>query len=114
MTDYEKTLIYKYTGEGYDSLNEKLREGKQDEYEDQLNRFFDKLPNFEGVVYRGINLASKQIATYQSAEKNNSIIVEKAFTSSTASVITATLYGNTIFSNSYKRTVEYAPTTNVV
>ena len=95
---YGKKLIYNYTNNGYESLNEKLREGKQDVYEDHLNKALDKLPNFQEIVYRGIKLTSKQIAKYQNAERNDLHVTERAFTSSTSSIATAHLYGNTIFS----------------
>ena len=87
-----------YTTTGYENINEKLRDGKEDEYEKHLNNTLDKLPNFQDVVYRGANLTPKQIDRYLNSEKKNLPITEKAFTSTTTSIYIANLYGNTIFS----------------
>ncbi len=89
---YEETLIYYYTIEGYEKLNEDLINGKENEYEKYLNEVLDKLPNYEEIVHRGIELSQRQIERYKSAFRNNDKIIELAFTSSSKSQLTANEY----------------------
>lgn len=78
---YEKTLIYKYTSDGFEELNVLLRRGGRNEYENYLNAALDKLPNYQGFVYRGIDLELSEMDVYKTAYANDSIVTEPAFTS---------------------------------
>jgi hypothetical protein len=79
----ESALIYWYSAEGYEEINSKLREGKKHPYETMLNHALLKLPAFDGVVYRGVNMYKKDLQRYIDAFNNRGgeIITEPAFTS---------------------------------
>jgi len=97
---YEETLIYDYTIEGYEQLNEDLRDEKENKYEKYLNLSLDKLPNYKGVVYRGTELSKSQLNRYKQALETEDSIIEKSFTSTSKSILVANQYScaNTIFS----------------
>ena len=89
---YEETLIYHYTIEGYERLNEDLISEKENEYEKYLNEALDKLPNYREITHRGVELSQSQIERYKNAFKNNGKIIESAFISSSKSQLTANEY----------------------
>jgi len=89
---YEETLIYYYTIDGYEKLNEDLREGKENSYEIFLNAALDKLSDYVGIVYRGIELTKNQIESLKIAEIENKEITEQAFVSSSKSLLIAKQY----------------------
>jgi len=95
LNDFEKTLIYYYSLEGYQSINENLREGLISDYESHLNDALAKLPNHEGLVYRGIELSKTQIDYYIDSFESKSTINELAFISCSTSLLIAHNYGNT-------------------
>jgi len=96
---YEKTLIYYYSIEGYEQLNEDLRDGKDSVYGNYLNQALEKLPNYEEESYRGVSLSPTKIDFYKKAAENDDEIIEPAFFSSSKSMRTAQSYsrGNTVF-----------------
>ena len=56
----ERTLIYKYSEDGYEGLNSMLRksQGKSNtEFGKLLDNTLKKLPNYKGLVYRSVNLS---------------------------------------------------------
>lgn len=67
LTDHEKVLVYKYTLDAYEDLNEGLRAGKESEFELYLNAVLTKLPDCKDLVYRGAALTKAQIARYETA-----------------------------------------------
>lgn len=103
LDDYQKTLIYDYTKNGHETLNDQLLSGKVDErhsyYCGFLNEALDDLFDLEGIVFRGVNLSENQIDRYRTAKENNDIIVEPAFTSTSTSNLVAEGYskGKVIF-----------------
>ena len=86
---YEKALIYYYSIEGYEQLNEDLRQGKANDYEVYLNEALDKLPDCERVIFRGVNLSEGQIDRYKKAFSAGEPIIEDAFTSASESYLIA-------------------------
>jgi len=96
---YEKTLIYYYSIEGYEQLNEDLRDGKDSVYGNYLNQALEKLPNYEEESYRGVSLSPTKIDFYKKVAENDDEIIEPAFFSSSKSMRTAQSYsrGNTVF-----------------
>jgi hypothetical protein len=95
----EKALVYKYTLDNYEDLNENLRAGKESEFALYLNAVLAKLPDFKDLVYRGSALTKAQIARYQLALENKEILTELGFTSASKSRQVAEMFGkgNTIF-----------------
>mgnify|MGYP000539145833 CR=1 FL=1 len=96
---YEEVLIYYYSKEGYEPINENLRDDNNDIHEAYLNQTLSKLKDYKSIVYRGAKLSKTQINIYKKAEKDDTIITEKAFTSTSKSILTANQYSkaNTVF-----------------
>ncbi len=92
LSIYEKTLVYEYTNEGYENLNETLWAGKESEFERYLNAVLDKLPDYVGVVHRGTVLTKNEVERYILAFEQNSLITEPAFTSASKSILTAGVF----------------------
>lgn len=54
LSIFGKALVFKYSVDGYDTLNENLRKSKGknlSEFGKLLNKALDKLPNFEGMFF---------------------------------------------------------------
>jgi len=96
---YEKALIYYYSIEGYEQLNEDLRDGKSNEYEAYLNEALDKLPNYERTIFRGADLTETQIDEYKKAFSEGEFIIKYAFTSASKSYYIAQQFskGSVVF-----------------
>jgi hypothetical protein len=101
ITDYEKAIIYKYTEDGYISVNEGLRNsnGKYiSNYSKFLTTSLKKLPNYKLLCYRAATLTKADLQKYEDAYKNNSILIEHTFLSSSKSQILARYFPhNTLF-----------------
>ncbi len=99
LSDYEKVLIWKYTIDGYESLNDSLRNGKGHRFEEWLNQTLDKLPDHRGIVFRGCQLTTNEKQFYLEAFEKETPFLELAFISSSKSRETANLFsfGDTIF-----------------
>ncbi len=107
LSVYEKALIYKYSNDGYEIVNENLRKSKGkklDEFGKLLNKTLAKLPNFDGVVYRGANMTTQELQRYKEAVTKNKILKEYSFVSTSKSRLIAMAFkGNTLF-RIYSRT----------
>ncbi|CAM4258542.1 ADP-ribosyltransferase exoenzyme [Pedobacter westerhofensis] len=101
LSVYEKAIIYKYSEDGYEQVNELLRStnGKTNSnFGTILNTCLSKLENFEGLVYRCASLNSFELKKYLDAEKDGEAIIEHSFISTTKSELTAISFGrNTRF-----------------
>lgn len=101
LTIYEKAVIFKYSNDGYQDLNEKLRIHKGEnttEFGKILVEALSKLKHFEGVVYRGVNLLKYELEKYTEAFANNVDVSEPTFISTSKSRLVAMSYrGNTLF-----------------
>lgn len=84
LNDLEKAVIYWYSDSGYIGINELLLKSKGQKTT-QLGEYLDlalsKLPNFEGITFRGANLSNADIRKYQQAFDEKIIITEYAFLS---------------------------------
>ncbi|MEK7255024.1 MAG: hypothetical protein AAB316_09785 [Bacteroidota bacterium] len=96
---WEKVLIYKYSLDGYESLNKALRRGKPHPMERLLNEALAKLPDFEDVVFRGADLGESKKQFYKQAFENQEVFTEPAFLSASKFMSIANMYsrGNCIF-----------------
>jgi hypothetical protein len=82
LTIFEKAVIYKYSNDGFEALNEQLRESKgkiYTEFGKLLDAVLSKLPDYEGLVYRGGQLTSRELAAYQVAFDARGLISEPVF-----------------------------------
>lgn len=106
LSIYEKALIYKYSNDGYEDLNEILRisKGGINDYGNFLNKCLNKLPNFEGLVYRCVNLTIAELQVYIDAEHNNHPVIEYPFISTSKSELTAHSYGKNVKFTIYSKT----------
>jgi hypothetical protein len=96
----ERTLIYKYTEDGYEELNEQLRISKGKEYTKfgrMLDSTLSRLPNYEDVVYRAANLTPNELQKYLEAKNNKAILVEHSFISASKSKNIAYGFGSCQF-----------------
>ncbi len=96
----EKAIIFKYTDDGYDSLNEKLRDSKGtkiSEYGEHLESVLSKLDCYEGVVYRGTKSISHKLAKYWRAYVTKEVITEYAFVSASRKKGVARQFGTILF-----------------
>ena len=101
LTDYEKTIIYKYTDDGY-VVNETLRDSKgkkMPEFAVHLNAVLEKLPSLmseETLVYRGIPKTNFILNTYRNALKENTILTEHGFIATSKSRRVACHFGQAL------------------
>lgn len=67
LTVYEKAIIFKYSDDGYEDLNERLRlsEGKDiSDFGILLDECLFKLPDYQGIVYRGDEISKLEFDKY--------------------------------------------------
>ncbi len=104
---FDKAIIYKYTCDGYGTVNEILRKSKckkNSGFGKLLNKSLTKLPNFDGLVYRAANLTKNELKRYEDAIGSNELLKEYSFISTSKSRMIATAFnGNTLF-RIYSRT----------
>ncbi len=110
----ERTLIYKYSEDGYESVNISLRknQGKnKTEFGRLLDNVLRKLPNYRGLVFRSANLTGAELERYKEAYEKNTILVEHSFISTSKSIGIASMYGKscqfTIISRTGKEIEEF-------
>ena len=116
LTVEEEAIIRKYTDDGYESVNENLRNGYFIEaggYADTLEFILAKLPNYADLVYRGVDLNKNQMAKYEAAYREEKSIIEPCFTSTSKSKLIANSFSKgkvlfTIFSRNGKDIEQFA------
>lgn len=100
LTVEEKAIIYKYTDDGYESLNEMLRNSKGakiSKFGEYLSYVLSKLPNYNDVVFRGTKLYPSRLEKYKIAYENQTIIADFAFLSASQKKSIARQFGTLIF-----------------
>lgn len=85
LTIYDKVLIYKYSLDGYEALNEALRAGKEHPMAALLNYALGKLPDFRGFVYRGSILTDLLKADFRRKLEQKMYLEEPGFLSTSLS-----------------------------
>src|SRR5690606_28585646 len=87
MPDGYYGYLNKYHRTGKISLGAKAEEFDKNTLDDMtrvINRSLDKIPEkYKGIVYRGTYLQPDQLEAYENALNNNTVHIEKAFTSTT-------------------------------
>lgn len=99
LTVYEKAIIFKYSDDGYEDLNERLRlsEGKDiSTFGKLLDECLEKLPDYQGRIYRGVNLSKKYLNRYLEAFQNNTLITEPFFISTSESQLASRMFGRSV------------------
>ena len=100
LTIFEKAIVYKYSEDGYQDLNERLRISKGADiptFGKLLSECLDKLPNFIDNIHRGVNLTNKEYNRYLEAYLNDEIINEPFFISTSRSILVGSQFGNVRF-----------------
>lgn len=88
LNEFEKAIIYHYTDDGYEFLNETLRDGGSiTEFGKYLNYSLNKLPNYKLLCYRTIKCSKTKLKKYYDALDKDTVIVEKSFLSCSKSRI---------------------------
>jgi ADP-ribosyltransferase exoenzyme len=98
LTVYEKAIIFKYSEDGYLDLNERLRlsEGKDiSDFGIVLDECLSKLPDYQGIVFRGVDLPKHILDEYIAKLSNNEFVTETAFLSTSLKANEAYKYGMT-------------------
>ena len=104
---FEKSIILKYTDDGYEALNEGLRKSKgmnNTEFGQLLEKSLSKLSNFLGLVYRSVNLTPLELLLYRNAEKANMDIIEHTFISTSKSSLVAQAFNGNCFFKIFSKT----------
>lgn len=84
---YEICIIYKYSDDGYQSLNERLRNLKSISlFGKYLNHCLKKLPNYKSLCYRTISCTKSDLNKYYDAFIDDLTIKEPSFLSCTKSM----------------------------
>jgi ADP-ribosyltransferase exoenzyme len=99
LTVYEKAIIYKYSEDGYLDLNERLRvsEGKDiSTFGVLLDECLSKLLDYQGRVYRGVDLSKHDLKRYLYAFENNLLITESFFISTSESQLASRMFGRNV------------------
>ena len=106
LTIYEKSIVYKYSEDGYETVNEILRDSKgkeNTEFGKLLNIVLDKLPSFDGLVYRSANLTTLELQRYSEALKTKDSLKEYSFISTSKSRLTAMAFNGNVLFRMYSR-----------
>ena len=98
---HEKVLVYKYTKDYYEDLNEALRDGKEPESAQYLNEVLRKLPDYRDLVFRGTELSEAKKEHFRLRLESGELYTEPAFFSATKSELIANEFsrGDTIFTS---------------
>lgn len=82
LDNFEKAIVYKYTEDGYEAVNENLRNDKRiPELGVHLINVMKKLSDYKLLCYRAVKLNKSEIQKYQDALANETVITEKSFLS---------------------------------
>jgi len=99
LSVFEKALVFKYSEDGYESLNEGLRilKGKNNsEFGKLLRLTLRKLPNYVNVVYRSAKLTEAEMQRYQEAFESDDLIREYSFVSTSRSRAAAMMWNGSV------------------
>lgn len=98
LSVYEKAIILKYSVDGYEDLNEKLRLSKGENisiFGIFLDECLVKLPDYQGIVFRGANFPKYKTDEFIIKRSNSESITEHAFLSTSLKANEAYKYGMT-------------------
>ena len=100
LSVFEKAIIYKYSDNGYEDLNERLRKSKGENmplFAKLLDKSLSKLPDFTGFVFRGIDLSKAEFKRYQDIFDKNELLTENFFISTSRNRFIGNQFGTTRF-----------------
>ena len=92
---YEKTLIYKYSDDGFLPTNKLLLNSKGIDFDDfgiLLYTTLSKLPDFRGIVYRKVFLTPAELYRYTHAWRSHASVKEYPFISTSKFISIALLW----------------------
>ncbi len=82
LSIYEKAIIFKYSDDGYENLNEQLRVSKgvkNNFFGKVLDESLKKLPDFIEFVYRGVELNKSELEHYKACFEKKKFVTEHSF-----------------------------------
>jgi hypothetical protein len=88
LTVYEKAIIFKYSDDGYEDLNERLRLSERKDISDfgiLLDECLSKLSDYRGIVFRGVEMTYNELDKYRLAFINKKSVTEHFFLSTSES-----------------------------
>lgn len=96
LNEFEWTIIYKYTKDGYIDVNPLLRESRGKNitaFGKHLRACLEKLPSYHGLVYRGVSLTAQQFKLYKDHLKSGVPLMEYPFLSTSKQRLLAMNFG---------------------
>ncbi len=98
LSNSEKALIYKYSDDEYEFVNNYLRtnKGKFNDFGKLLYQSLDKLPDYKKICFRAVKLNSNDIEKYKEALEFSSIITEYSFLSCSSSRLIAMQFNHNV------------------
>lgn len=82
LSNYEKAIIYKYSDDGFEALNEALRENHtMPTLGRHLVHVLNKLPDYRLLCYRAVELSTAKLEKYYEAFEKGIVITERSFLS---------------------------------
>ena len=99
LTVEEKAVLYWFTENGYEGLNQILRHNKGEKtppFSILLDIALKKLSSYNFIVYRGVRFTTSRLEKYQNALERNEPIIEHAFMSTSIRRQAASQYGTII------------------
>ncbi len=98
LTNFEKALIYKYSDDEYEFVNNHLRnnKGQFNDFGKILNKSLGKLPDYTKLCFRAVKLNSNVIQKYEDALKSSSKITEYSFLSCSTSRLVAMQFNHNV------------------
>ena len=99
LSVYEKAIILKYSIDGYEDLNENLRLSGGEKislFGTFLDECLEKLPHYQGRVYRGVDLSKYDLNKYLKAFESDIPIKEPFFISTSESQLTSRMFGKNV------------------
>jgi hypothetical protein len=98
---YEKSLIYKYSSDGYSYVNSRLRANKGRNttiFGKLLAQVLRKITNYTSIAYRKVQLTKGEQDVYKKSFRNGAPVREPSFSSTSKMKELAMLFpGNTLF-----------------
>ncbi len=98
LTNPEKAIIYKYSDDEYQFVNEhlKIHKGKLNEFGRLLDGSLSKLPDYKKLCYRAVKLSANEIKKYMKAYNSSSTITEYSFVSCSRSKLLAMQFSHNV------------------
>ncbi|MDC8001973.1 ADP-ribosyltransferase [Aequorivita todarodis] len=98
LSNAEKALIYKYSDDEYEFVNQYLRinNGRLNDFGKLLDISLDKLPNYRKLCFRAVHLKPNELKKYIDAFESSNKIIEHSFLSCSSSRLIAMQFNHNV------------------